>query len=318
MKLTILAAVLAAALAGGHAAAVAACPPPVAYPGDDATQQAKARWLAEGAAAVGLPGELPVMGALVASGLANLSGGDADSAGYFAMRVAIWDQGEYAGFRDKPELQLKWFIDHALAIKQSQIAAGDDDFGMDPSTWGEWIADVLRPAAEYRGRYQLRLEQARALIGVLCSEGAPGALPQDAVPSDTPLAPGAAKRVPAVAVAQRDTAAPAVRLKGARTQRVLRRAAILVALSCPAESCTASATATVALSHRRTLRLASTRRHGAAGQTLDLRLRLGHQARASVRRALRSGRSPRALVRVLARDAAGNQTVVRHTIKLTG
>jgi hypothetical protein len=24
----------------------------------------------------------------------------------------------------------------------------------DPSAWGEWIADVERPAEEYRGRYQ--------------------------------------------------------------------------------------------------------------------------------------------------------------------
>jgi len=26
----------------------------------------------------------------------------------------------------------------------------------DRSSWGEWIADVERPAAQYRGRYQLR------------------------------------------------------------------------------------------------------------------------------------------------------------------
>jgi hypothetical protein len=30
-----------------------------------------------------------------------------------------------------------------------------------PSQWGEWIADVERPAAQYRGRYQLRLSDAR-------------------------------------------------------------------------------------------------------------------------------------------------------------
>ncbi len=44
------------------------------------------------------------------------------------------------------------------------IAQGDKDFGKDPRTWGEWIADVERPAEQYRGRYQLRLEEARKLL----------------------------------------------------------------------------------------------------------------------------------------------------------
>jgi hypothetical protein len=39
------------------------------------------------------------------------------------------------------------------------------NFGKDPSAWGEWIADVERPAEEYRGRYQLRLSEARGLLG---------------------------------------------------------------------------------------------------------------------------------------------------------
>lgn len=104
------------------------------------------------------------MAALVESGLANLSGGDADSVGFFQMRVGIWNRGEYAGYPDRPELQVKWFVDHALALKRARVAAGDADFGSDPSTWGTWIADVERPAAQYRGRYQLRLQEARALL----------------------------------------------------------------------------------------------------------------------------------------------------------
>ena len=39
------------------------------------------------------------------------------------------------------------------------------NFGKDPSHWGDWIADVERPAAQYRGRYQLRLGEARGLLG---------------------------------------------------------------------------------------------------------------------------------------------------------
>jgi hypothetical protein len=34
----------------------------------------------------------------------------------------------------------------------------------DPRSYGDWIADVERPAAQYRGRYQLVLESARALL----------------------------------------------------------------------------------------------------------------------------------------------------------
>ena len=136
------------------------------YPGNDATKQQLAAWLAASAQQAGLPPELPVMAALVESGVANLSGGHADSAGFFQMRVGIWDKGEYLGYRDKPELQMKWFIDHALDIKQKRLAAGDADFGTKPSDWGNWIADVERPLESLRGRYQDQLGPARQLLGL--------------------------------------------------------------------------------------------------------------------------------------------------------
>ena len=81
------------------------------------------------------------------------------------MRTAIWNQGAYAGYPEKPELQAKWFIDQALAIKRRRIAEGDANFGTDPTKFGQWIADVERPAEQYRGRYQLRLDEARKLLG---------------------------------------------------------------------------------------------------------------------------------------------------------
>jgi len=150
------------------------------------------------------------------------------------------------------------------------------------------------------------------LIGVLCTEPVP---PPPVVPAAPPPLTSAP---PAVATAPPDAVAPAVRVDAARSQRVLRRGAVLVAVRCPGEACSASATASVALPRGRTLRLASGRREGARGQRLTLRLTLGSDARAALRRALRAGRSPRALVRVLARDAAGNRTVVKRTIRLTG
>jgi hypothetical protein len=132
------------------------------YPGADAGKEEIAAWMAGQARRRGIPPELPVMAALVESGLADLDYGDADSVGFFQMRAGIWDQGDYAGYPDRPELQLDWFLDQASAVKAQRLARGlpiDD-----PEHYGEWIADIERPAAEYRGRYQLQLEEARALL----------------------------------------------------------------------------------------------------------------------------------------------------------
>ena len=134
------------------------------YPGNDASKDEIAKWLAKQADKHGLPPELPVMASLVESGVKNLNYGDADSVGFFQMRVGIWNQGAYKGYPEHPELQAKWFIDQALAVKKKAIASGDADFGKDPSKWGEWIADIERPAEQYRGRYQLRLREARGLL----------------------------------------------------------------------------------------------------------------------------------------------------------
>ena len=70
----------------------------------------------------GLPPELPVMAALVESGLKNDPFGDRDSLGFFQMRTSIWDHGKYAGFPNDPRLQLRWFLDEAVALKQQSDA----------------------------------------------------------------------------------------------------------------------------------------------------------------------------------------------------
>jgi len=149
------------------------CSNRIAYPGDDAGQSATALWMAHGARARGLPGELPVMAALVESGLRNLSGGDRDAVGFFQMRLGIWTQGQYAGYPDHPGLQLKWFGDQAISVRDRHIVDGEADFGGDPNGWGDWIADVERPPEQFRGRYQLRLGEARDLIGRACRGYAP-------------------------------------------------------------------------------------------------------------------------------------------------
>ena len=132
------------------------------YPGDDASPAQVAAWMGAAAKARGLPEELPVMASLVESGLRNLNYGDADSVGFFQMRTSIWDHGAYAGYPDRPEMQLRWFLDHAEAVRAQRVARGESVD--DPHQFGQWIADVERPAAQYRGRYQLRLDEARELL----------------------------------------------------------------------------------------------------------------------------------------------------------
>ena len=134
-----------------------------AYPGDDAPREQIAAWMAKQAEARGLPRELPIMASLVESGMKNLHFGDADSVGFFQMRVGIWNQGDVRrAIPDKPELQVKWFLDQAESVKKPRIAAGKPID--DPNSYGDWIADVERPAEQYRGRYQLQLDEAQSLL----------------------------------------------------------------------------------------------------------------------------------------------------------
>lgn len=131
------------------------------YPGDAAAQTALAGWMGYHAAKAGLPAELPVMAGLVESNLTNLAVGDGDAAGFFQMRVSVWNSGRYFGFPTNPQLQLQWFLDQALLVRDQRLAAG---LPITEEHWGEWIADVERPAEQFRGRYQLRLGEARALL----------------------------------------------------------------------------------------------------------------------------------------------------------
>jgi cell wall-associated NlpC family hydrolase len=132
------------------------------YPGDDASQAQIAGWMGSQAQKRGLPPELPVMAGLVESGLRNLNHGDADSVGFFQMRLSIWNKDAYAGYPDHADLQLKWFLDKAVAVKEQRVAAGQPID--DPNSYGDWVANVENPASAYRGRYQLRLDEARGLL----------------------------------------------------------------------------------------------------------------------------------------------------------
>jgi hypothetical protein len=132
-----------------------------------------------------------VMASLVESGVSNVQYGDADSLGFFQMRTSVWS-GQYPDFQRHPEQQLKWFIDQARSVKKQRLAGGQSAFQHDPNQFGDWIADIERPAAQYRGRYQLRLDQANGLLGQAAAAPAP---PPAAAPAPAP--PAAAPPVPA-------------------------------------------------------------------------------------------------------------------------
>jgi putative peptide zinc metalloprotease protein len=149
------------------------------WPGNNAGPVVIAHWMAAGAKAAGLPRPLPVMAALVESNLNNNACCNFDSVGYFQMRESIWNYGPYAGYYEHPELQLEWFIHQALIVRDEAIAGGDPSFGENPSDWGTWVANVERPAAEYRYRYWDQLATAEALLspldaGVVAGVGAGG------------------------------------------------------------------------------------------------------------------------------------------------
>jgi hypothetical protein len=252
-----------------------ACPATTPYPGDDAPRAAIAVWMASGAAARGIPGELPVMGALVESNLVNLKTGDGDAKGYFQMREGIWS-GTYPGFPDNPELQLDWFLDQAAAVRTAPYP--------DETKWGEWAADVLRPAEQYRYRYQLRLDDARLLIGASC----------------TPP----------------DTLAPLTQVRAPAKQNALKGQGIRISVSCPAEQCTADVRARVLLGKRP--KLAAPVATLAPGQGATFRLRLKPGVRRLVTRALERHQRVSVDITVATTDPSGNTSVATRRVRITG
>jgi hypothetical protein len=55
----------------------------------------------------------------------------------------------------------------AAAVSATALAAGPAAAHTpvdNPSQYGEWTADVERPAEQYRGRYQLKLDEASKLL----------------------------------------------------------------------------------------------------------------------------------------------------------
>jgi hypothetical protein len=217
-------------------------PCPASYPGDDAPRMSLARWMARGAALRDLPQELPVMAALAESGMRNLDRRGNPFAGFFSMHRSI-GKGPYRGFSRKPDLQLLWFLDTAVHVRQREIAEGDEDYGVDSSSYGVWVADVERPAPHNRDGYQPYLDDADELLTESCR-------PSSHVPDQTP---------------------PSLHVKAVARQR---DAVALTAL-CPREPCLAGAQA----QPRRRVRGAPAVEASGAAATLMLPARTRRSAR---------------------------------------
>ena len=232
------------------------------------------------------------MAALAESGLSNIAADDADSVGFFQMRLSIWNSGPYAGYQQNPQLQLNWFVDTALSVVTSKRLT-DPAYGATEDRYGEWIADVERPAEANRGRYQPRLGEARVLIGAGC------------LPDGTPAPP------PEPA----DTTAPGLDLARARPLRRLK--GLSIAAECENEDCAVQASARIALSGAaRVYRLSSGPRSLAAGDRAQLTLRFGRRLRAALIRRRDRARHAAAHVTVRAADAVGNRSSERRRVRL--
>jgi hypothetical protein len=303
--LVLLALIAALVATGGSGAVAASC----SYPGDDASQESVATWMGDAARDAGIPAELPVMAALVDSGLRNLAQDDRATAGYFQMRVDIWNKGDYAGFPDHPTLQLQWFIDQALAVRQQHVAAGDVQYGEDLSQWGVWVADVQRPAEQYRGRYQLRLEDARALIAPGCATPESTASPSDPPQSDPSAPPPDAQLIP-------DSVLPRLGVTASRYQDGARSGALKLTAACANERCLARAAAAIAIPGDGIFRVALPPVQLARGQRQTFRLTISKRVRKLIAASLRKRACPLATVRVVAANAGGYRNSASRTVRV--
>ena len=114
-----------------------------------------------------------------------------------------------------------------------------------------------------------------------------------------------------------DTTSPALRLSGATVQKVLRQRGVLVVAACPAEACTATAKGKVSIRRSaKVFRLTPVTKQVAKGGKATLKLKLKRGALRAIGRALKKGKRVSAKVAVTAKDAAGNVTTKRRTIRL--
>ena len=121
---------------------------------------------------------------------------------------------------------------------------------------------------------------------------------------------------PTAIVPPADVTAPALKLTGSRSQKVLRRRGVVVYASCDSP-CTLRASARVSRAGAsRSLKMRSIVRKAGTGKQVRLRLRLSKKTLRTVRRSLRRGVKLKAKVTVVATDAAGNSRESSRRVRL--
>jgi glucose/arabinose dehydrogenase len=103
-----------------------------------------------------------------------------------------------------------------------------------------------------------------------------------------------------------DTAAPALRTRIARSQRVLRNRGVIAYARCD-ERCTVAVSARLRIAGK-AFRMRSARRTASAGRRVRMKALLTRRQRVRLRRALRRGRRPVVAVTLNARDGASNRS----------
>ncbi len=141
------------------------------YPGDGASRQQRACWLAANAAKAGAPPILAIMCAIPESGIANLGGGDRDSVGFFQIRQSIHPVppgfGAASGtirsegwWQEHPEAQMAWWAAEMKRVRPSGMSAQTSN----PDQLAAWAYGIERCAAQYRHRYRDAYSEARRLV----------------------------------------------------------------------------------------------------------------------------------------------------------
>ena len=114
-----------------------------------------------------------------------------------------------------------------------------------------------------------------------------------------------------------DTTAPALQLSGATAQKVLRQRRVFVVAACPAEACKATGKGRVSVRRSaKVFKLTPVTKQISKGGKATLKLKLKRNALRAITRALKKGKRVGAKVTVTAKDAAGNITTKRRTIRL--
>jgi hypothetical protein len=147
--------------------------------------------------------------------------------------------------------------------------------------FGDWIADIERPATQYRGRYQLRLADARALIAQTCPSLQRG-----------------------------DLTPPKYSTHVTKRQHPLRSKVIAASVLCPVEACNVSTTAAITLSTRRgSIKVKTDTVMLGPARQKTIKIDLSRRVRTAILNSIAAGGRVHARLRLRIADANGVATI---------